>query len=302
MRLIYYNSCPLCGSSNIREVLTAQDYTVSGEKFEIWHCGHCTGRFTQNVPSSGRIGRYYQSQEYISHSETRKGLINRLYHSVRKITLRSKANWIKAATGLKQGQLLDIGSGTGAFLHYMQQNGWKASGLEPDEQARQNALKLYKVTAQPVEQLFSLPPASFDAITMWHVLEHVHEVHAYLQQIGTLLKPEGAVLIAVPNYTSPDAEHYGAAWAAYDVPRHLYHFSPMAMEQLLKQHNLQIVKKHPMVFDAFYVSLLSEKYKTGHGRLLAGAWNGLLSYRKALKETDRCSSIVYECKLWKTER
>ncbi len=296
MRLIYYNSCPLCGSSNIREVLTAQDYTVSGEKFDIWHCGHCAGRFTQNVPSSGRIGRYYQSQEYISHSETRKGLINRLYHSVRKITLRSKHNWVKAATGLKNGNLLDIGSGTGAFLHYMQQNGWKATGLEPDEQARGNALSLYKVEAQPVEQLFSLPAGSYDAITMWHVLEHVHEVHAYLQQIYTLLKPGGALLIAVPNYTSPDAEHYGPYWAAYDVPRHLYHFSPTAMEQLLAQHHLSIVKKHPMVFDAFYVSLLSEKYKTGRNRMLMGAINGFRSYRKGLKDTDRCSSIVYEIK------
>lgn len=297
MRLIYYNSCPLCGSSNIHQVLTAKDHTVSGEEFEIWHCGHCTGRFTQNVPSSGRIGRYYQSQEYISHSETRKGLINRLYHSVRKITLRSKQNWVRAATGLKQGALLDIGSGTGAFLHYVQQNGWKGTGLEPDEQARKNAKTLYNIDSQPVEQLFSLPSGSFDAITMWHVLEHVHEAHAYLQHLGTLLKPGGVLLIAVPNFTSRDAGHYGAYWAAYDVPRHLYHFSPNAMQQLLQQHHFRIAKKHPMVFDAFYVSLLSEKCKTGHARLLPGFWNGFRSYRKGLKNVDMCSSIVYECRL-----
>lgn len=211
--------------------------------------------------------------------------------------MRSKQNWVRAATGLKTGALLDIGSGTGAFLHYMKQNGWQATGLEPDEQARDNAKKIYNVDAQPVEQLFSLPSASFDAITMWHVLEHVHEVHAYLQQIRTLLKPGGSLLIAVPNYTSPDADHYGPFWAAYDVPRHLYHFSPASMEQLLQQHQLKIIKKHPMVFDAFYVSLLSEKYKTGRSRMIAGAWSGFRSYRKALKETDRCSSIVYECRL-----
>jgi 2-polyprenyl-3-methyl-5-hydroxy-6-metoxy-1,4-benzoquinol methylase len=296
MRLIYYNTCPLCGSSNIHQALTAKDHTVSGEEFDIWHCGHCTGRFTQNVPSSGRIGRYYQSQEYISHSETRKGLINRLYHSVRKITLRSKQNWVKASTGLKQGSLLDIGSGTGAFIHYMQQNGWNATGLEPDEQARRNAKKLYNMDAQPVEQLFSLPSGSFDAITMWHVMEHVHEAHAYLQHMSTLLKPDGVLLIAVPNYTSLDADHYGAYWAAYDVPRHLYHFSPLAMQQLLQQHHFRVAKKHPMVFDAFYVSLLSEKYKTGRSRLLTGFWNGFRSYRKGLKNVDLCSSIVYECR------
>jgi 2-polyprenyl-3-methyl-5-hydroxy-6-metoxy-1,4-benzoquinol methylase len=296
MSLIYFNSCPLCGSSTIHQVLTAVDYTVSKEKFEIWHCDQCSGRFTQNIPTSSRIGRYYQSQEYISHSETRKGLINRLYHNVRKITLRSKQNWVKAASGVKQGSLLDIGSGTGAFLHYMKQNGWQVTGLEPDEKARQNAKEIYEVESKPVEELFSLQKEQYDAITMWHVLEHVHEIHAYLQNIRGLLKPTGTLLIAVPNYTSLDAEIYKEYWAAYDVPRHLYHFSPTAMEKLLQQHNIKLIKKHPMVFDGFYVSLLSEKCKTGRTRLIPGFFNGLRSYRTGLREVNRCSSIVYECK------
>lgn len=297
MSVIYYNACPLCGSSNIHQVLTATDNTVSKETFDICHCGHCTGRFTQKVPGNAEIGRYYQSQEYISHSETRKGLINRLYHSVRKITLRSKQNWVKSATGLKQGNLLDIGCGTGAFLHFMQQTGWQVTGLEPDENARHNAKTLYNIDPLPSGELFELPAQQYDAITMWHVLEHVHSLHDYLDQIRTLLKPEGSLLIAVPNYTSPDAEHYGKYWAAYDVPRHLYHFSPFSMEQLLLQHKIRVVKKHPMVFDGFYVSLLSEKYKTGSSRLFAGFWHGLRSYRKGLKDVDRCSSVVYECRV-----
>ncbi|SFE86229.1 Methyltransferase domain-containing protein [Chitinophaga sp. CF118] len=296
MSFIYHNTCPICGSNNIHKVLTAKDYTVSLESFDIFHCGHCSGRFTQNVPGSQEIGRYYQSAEYISHSETRKGLINRLYHSVRKITLRSKQNWVKAGTGLKQGSLLDIGCGTGAFLHYMKQAGWEITGLEPDDNARQNAKTLYNIEPLPSSELFKLPTQQYDAITMWHVLEHVHGLNEYLQQIRILLKPEGTLLIAVPNYTSPDAEHYGAFWAAYDVPRHLYHFSPNSMEQLLKQHKIRIVKKHPMVFDGFYVSLLSEKYKTGRSRLIPGFLHGLASYRKGLKDVDRCSSVVYECK------
>ncbi|UPK68637.1 class I SAM-dependent methyltransferase [Chitinophaga filiformis] len=296
MSSIYYNACPMCGAGNIHKVLTAKDYTVSGESFDIYHCGHCSGRFTQHVPGPAEIGRYYQSQDYISHSETRKGLINRLYHSVRKITMRSKQNWVKAATGLKQGTLLDIGCGTGAFLHYMKQLGWQVTGLEPDEIARNNAKTLYNIEPLPSSELFSLPVQQFDAITMWHVLEHVHSLHDYLRQIRTLLKPEGSLIIAVPNYTSPDAEHYQSFWAAYDVPRHLYHFSPSSMEVLLKQHKIRIVRKHPMVFDGFYVSLLSEKYKTGGSGLFKGFWNGFISYRKGLKNVDRCSSVVYECK------
>ncbi|GAA3926894.1 methyltransferase domain-containing protein [Chitinophaga oryziterrae] len=296
MSFIYHNTCPICGSSNIHKVLTAKDYTVSLESFDIFHCGHCSGRFTQNVPNNQEIGRYYQSAEYISHSETRKGLINRLYHSVRKITLRSKQNWVKAGTGLKQGNLLDIGCGTGAFLHYMKLAGWEITGLEPDDNARHNAKTLYGIEPLPSSELFRLPAQKYDAITMWHVLEHVHGLNEYLQQIRVLLKPEGTLLIAVPNYTSPDAEHYGAYWAAYDVPRHLYHFSPSSMEQLLKQHKIRIVKKHPMVFDGFYVSLLSEKYKTGRSRLIPGFLHGLASYRRGLKDVDRCSSVVYECK------
>lgn len=296
MSSIYYNACPLCGSGNIHKVITAKDHTVSGETFDIYHCGHCGGRFTQHVPGSAEIGRYYQSQEYISHSETKKGVVNRLYHSVRKITMRSKQNWVKAATGLKTGTLLDIGCGTGAFLHYMKQIGWDVTGLEPDDIARNNAKTLYGIEPLPSAELFSLPTQQYDAITMWHVLEHVHALHDYLRQIRTLLKPEGALIIAVPNYTSPDAEHYQELWAAYDVPRHLYHFSPDSMEALLKQHKIRIVRKHPMVFDGFYVSLLSEKYKTGGNGLLKGFWNGFRSYRKGLKDVNRCSSVVYECK------
>lgn len=295
--MIYYHSCPLCGSSQIHEALTAKDYTVSKETFPIFHCGGCGGRFTQNVPDNQHIGRYYQSQEYISHSETKQGLINRLYHSVRKITLRSKQNWVRSAAGMKQGNLLDIGCGTGAFLHYMQVGGWTVTGLEPDENARHNAKTLYNIDPLPIDQLFKLPAQQYDAITMWHVLEHVHELHAYLDRIRQLLKPGGALLIAVPNYTSSDAAHYGEYWAAYDVPRHLYHFSPASMEQLLHQHQIKLVKKHPMVFDGFYVSLLSEKYKTGKSRLFAGFFHGFRSYRKGLKKVDQCSSIVYECKL-----
>lgn len=296
MSLIHYQQCPICGSEKISRKITARDYTVSKESFDIWECAECTGRFTQDIPDIDGIGHYYQSPEYISHSETREGLINRLYHSVRKITMRSKQNWVKSASGVKQGTLLDIGSGTGAFLHYMKQVGWEVTGLEPDAGARKNAKDLYKVESRSVEELFTLEEAQFDCITMWHVLEHVHNLHGYIAQIRKLLKPGGALLIAVPNYTSTDARIYGQDWAAYDVPRHLYHFSPHSMDVLLQQHKIRIDQQHPMVFDAFYVSLLSEKNKHGGSGMIKGGWNGLRSYWKAWRDVEKCSSIVYECK------
>lgn len=297
MQSIHHQHCPVCQGKNIAFKLKAEDYTVSHQLFEIWQCSQCNARFTQGIPSPDAIGQYYQSEDYISHTETKSGLINRMYHSVRKITLRSKQNWVKSSVGLKHGSILDVGCGTGSFLSYMKQIGWDITGLEPDAGARQVAKQLYQLDIQPIDELFTLPAASFDVITLWHVLEHVHGLHAYMEQLHRLLKPGGSLLIAVPNYTSLDAAHYGKYWAAYDVPRHLYHFSPQSMQWLLEKHHFKLHKKHPMVFDSFYVSLLSEKYKSGKSRLLSGGWNGFLSYLKGLKYVDTCSSIVYESKL-----
>lgn len=289
---MHYSNCPLCGATAAGKVLEAKDYTVSGETFEIWECSACTARFTQDIPLPENIGRYYQSEKYISHSNTSKGLVNRLYHGVRKITLGQKRNLIKKVTGLDTGNLLDIGAGTGLFAETMRKTGWKVTGLEPDEAARRRAREM-NIVLNDVADLFSLPPASFNVITLWHVLEHVHDIHGYLLQIEKLLQPGGRLIIAVPNYTSADAQIYGAYWAAYDVPRHLYHFSPAAMRSLLRRHNFSIQSMHPQWFDSFYVSMLSEQYKTGKSHLVRGAWNGLRSNMKALGAAGKCSSVIY---------
>lgn len=224
--MIEYELCPNCGNKNIFLVLSAKDYTVSGEQFEIWECRNCTQRFTQNIPGSQEIGKYYQSENYISHSDTSKGLINNLYHKVRKRTLLQKRKLIENTTGKKAGSILDVGCGTGAFLHGMKNAKWNITGLEPDETARAKALELYGLHLEKTDEFYRLPAQTFDAITMWHVLEHVHELHSYIEQLKKLLKPGGKLVIAVPNYTSYDAGVYKEFWAAYDVPRHLYHFSP----------------------------------------------------------------------------
>jgi len=290
---ITYLNCPVCQATPVKQVLTAKDYTVSGEQFEIWECDRCHLRFTQNIPIADSIGRYYSSSNYISHSNTSKGLVNRLYHLVRKITLRQKKNLLQSATGSSTGALLDIGAGTGAFASYMQSQGWSVSALEPDETARRIARETNGISLLPSDQLFQLAPDSFDAITLWHVLEHVHTLHEYIDRLKALLKQNGKLFIAVPNYTSYDAQHYNNFWAAYDVPRHLYHFSPTSMEKLLTGHGLDLVAIKPMWYDSFYVSLLSEKYKTGNGSLLKGGWTGLLSNIKTIFRKDRCSSLIY---------
>jgi SAM-dependent methyltransferase len=290
---ITYQHCPVCNSSHIQPALKARDYTVSQEIFEIWECRDCTLRFTQHVPDSEHIGPYYQSAAYVSHSDTREGLINNLYHRVRSHTLQEKRKTIEAYTNLKQGALLDVGAGTGAFSHTMQQAGWLVTGLEPDSTARANAREKHRLNLLPPQELYELPAAGFDAITLWHVLEHVHDLQGYMQRFFTLLKPGGRLFIAVPNYTSKDAARYNAHWAAYDVPRHLYHFSPASIQQLAAIHGFEVAKHLPMWFDSFYVSMLSEQYKNGKGNLPAAFFSGIASNLTAWKDVTKCSSVVY---------
>src|SRR5688572_30196031 len=133
---VHYSHCPVCSSSSINPLLTVKDYTVSKEEFVIWQCGACTLRFTQDVPDAESIGAYYQSEDYISHTNTSKGLVNQLYQRVRKLTLEQKAKLIQEVTGLTKGSLLDVGCGIGAFVHTMKTKGWQAEGLEPDANTR----------------------------------------------------------------------------------------------------------------------------------------------------------------------
>ncbi len=291
--IIHYNNCPACSSANIAFALKAKDETVSHQYFEVWQCNNCTLRFTQDVPTEENIGSYYQSSDYISHSNTSKGIVNKLYHTVRSVTLQTKRKLVEKNSGKKTGNLLDVGAGTGAFALTMKNAGWNVTGLEPDATARANAKKDFDVELQPTENLFNLQQQSFDVITMWHVLEHVHRLHEYLEIFYALLMPGGTLIIAVPNYTSYDAKAYAEKWAAYDVPRHLYHFSPKSMQLLLQSHNFKLASEKPMWFDSFYVSLLSEKYTSGKSNFIKAFYNGLLSNLKATSKPSNCSSLIY---------
>lgn len=291
--MIKYESCPNCGSSAISFVLTAKDFTVSGESFDIWECKNCTLRFTQDIPGSEEMGKYYQSENYISHSDTTMGLINSLYHKVRRRTLVQKRKLIMKETGKSTGQILDVGCGIGAFLDTMQHASWLCTGIEPDEGARKKALELYNLQVKDAGEFYNLPSETFDVITLWHVLEHVHDLHPYISRLKKLLAPGGKLFIAVPNHTCGDEKIYNEYWAAYDVPRHLYHFSPKAMETLIDQHGLKIEKMQPMWYDSIYVSMLSEKYKTGNQHPVRAVINGTISNLETIFDHSRCSSLIY---------
>lgn len=292
---IRYDKCPACHGTKIHEVLICKDYTVSKEDFSVWHCDTCSLRFTQDVATEEKIGPYYQSEEYISHSNTSKGLINRVYQWVRNYTIKKKVSLIQKQSGKSTGSILDVGCGTGEFLAGMKSAGWAVQGLEPDEGARTQASSITGTSVGEPDDLFSLSQ-KYDVITMWHVLEHVHRLHEYLDRFQELLAEGGVILIAVPNYTSTDATHYQEHWAAYDVPRHLYHFSPKSIDHLMAGHGFGVDTHLPMPFDAFYVSMLSEQYRHGKSKLPAAFMKGFSSWNKARGTVTKGSSVLYVIK------
>ncbi len=288
--LIELKTCPICSGHELDKHLSVKDYSISGETFNISMCKNCGFRFTNPVPSEDTIGKYYQSEDYISHSDTKKGIINKLYHFVRKRSLKSKLNLINNAATNK-GLILDIGCGTGYFLQTCKEDGWKIEGMEPDSNARTLA---EKNTGQTIfDNLHSIKEENkYDVITLWHVLEHVHKLNENLQHINKLLKTNGRLIIAVPNCLSYDSTTYKEFWAAYDVPRHLYHFTPSDMDNLLNKQNFIKTDTQPMLFDSFYVSMLSDKYKFGKTNYLRAFLNGLKSNRKA-STNKNYSSLIY---------
>lgn len=293
---IHYTNCPVCGAAELTPVFDVVDQLVSHDSFSLLSCAQCGCRLTERAPDQAGSSMYYQSAEYISHSNTSRGLINRIYQAVRKRTLRQKVKWVERSTGLSGGRVLDVGSGTGAFVHELRKAGWQADGLEPDPIARQVAQTDFAVTLLDIDRLFQLPVGSFDAITLWHVLEHVHDLNGYMNQLHRLLKPGGRLLIALPNHTSFDADYFGKWWAAYDVPRHLYHFSPDSMRHLATKHGFTCRSIRPLWYDAFYIALLSHQHKTGSSRWLSSAWVGIRSNVRAWMNSERGSSLLYELK------
>ena len=242
--------------------------------------------FTHPQPSSEKLPSYYESADYISHTDGARSLFEKMYQFIKSIALKNKIKLINNES--VKGKILDVGAGTGDFLSVAKKDGWQITGIEPNDKAKATAISKGITFAHNLD---SLEDNSFDAITMWHVLEHVPDVEKQIIDLKRLLKPNGTIFIAVPNFNSFDANYYGGFWAAFDVPRHLWHFSKTAIKKLFAEQNLDLKKVIPMKFDAFYVSLLSEKYKTGKMNFVKAFFIGLKSNRLGKKNLEYSSHI-----------
>lgn len=285
--------CPDCRGEHFAAFYACRDHAVSGELFNLARCRRCQMVITQQPPPVEAIGKYYQSENYVSHSDTQKGLFFRLYHAVRRLMLHSKKKLVERYTGKSGGNLLDWGCGTGYFLDTMQRAGWKVQGIEADAGAREFARKKFRLPVIAPHQTAHLPDKHYDCISFWHVLEHLHDLTETFAQVQRLLAPQGILVVALPNQQSYDAWYYGRYWAAWDVPRHLWHFAPHNIERLAGAHGFKLLHKQTMPFDPFYVALLSEKYRGNRFGFVKGILQGVVSLVKGWLNVNRSSSVIY---------
>jgi len=290
MPLETITQCPICSSNTFTPYLTAKDRTASHQNFNLQKCSACGFLITNPRPDIHSIGEFYKSEKYISHTGANKTLLDKIYLQARKLTLRWKLTLINQYK--KSGILLDYGCGTGEFVDRMQTNGWQTTGVEPSDAARRKAIELSNSSIVP--SLLEINH-KFDVITLWHVLEHVHDLNAKIAELKDRLKDDGIIFIAVPNHESADAMHYKDNWAGYDVPRHVWHFSKTNMQQLLDKHGFTLIKAEPMMLDAFYVSLLSEGYQSQNSspiKMIKAFINGVKSNAHG-SNTGIYSSLIY---------
>lgn len=287
MEHIKLHSCPSCNSEKLTDGMSVKDHFLSKEVFTLTQCEDCLLLFTNPRPDKALISEYYKSEDYVSHSSSKKGLVNRVYNIVRNVTLNKKFRLIERVSSGKR--LLDIGAGSGHFVARMRQGNYEVTGLEPDPDARAVCEALNGLQLEPLEKLYADNLGTFDVITMWHVLEHVYDLQDDLKRISSLVNNGGVFVVAVPNYKSYDAKYYQDYWAAYDVPRHLYHFEPASIIPMIQKYGFDHLETLPMKFDSYYVSMLSEKYKGGS--IFRAVWIGWMSNLRS--SNGKCSSQIY---------
>lgn len=282
--------CPVCGSKDYAFYLHTADHFFTKESFDLVKCNACEFVFTNPIPDPEILDTYYNTSEYLSHQPDRKNLMNRIYGIVRTINIRKKYRLVSSY--IKQANVLDIGTGTGHLLNHFKHKRWETTGIEPNEHARTYATNQFDLNVMDEKEIELLDNDHFDIVMMWHVLEHVLDLHERIRQIKRVMNKKGYLFIAVPNIDSPDYKKYNEYWAALDVPRHLNHFSEHTIKQLLQAHKLNIVAKHPMKLDAYYISLLSEGYKGNKLPYFAAISNGFKSNLQA-KKTNNYSSMIF---------
>jgi len=289
--MILLSNCPICSSSNLLKKLDCTDHSTSKKKFIIVSCETCDFTFTNPRPKDNALGEYYKSDMYISHTNNTRGFFNWMYQTVRKYAIGTKLNLLKKTS--KKKNHLDIGCGTGEFLNACKNAGYNTTGIEPSELAREQAINNFKILVSEDTNLGQFEENQFDSISMWHVLEHVPALNKTIEEFNRILSKNGKIIIAVPNHKSWDAQHYKEFWAGWDVPIHLWHFSKLSIEKLFLKYNFKLIEKKPMLFDSFYVSLLSEEFKTGKKNFVKGFIIGLISNVIGIFTNKGCSSIIY---------
>ena len=277
-----------------REHIIVKDYSVSEELFELKYNPEWDMLETTPQPLGIELSKYYQSDDYISHTDARRNLFEKVYHLVRNVALKRKLKLINSLQS-EGGNLLDVGCGTGDFLKIAKENNWIVTGIEPDERARVIANRKTENSVFDIEKLAHFKKQNFEVITLWHVLEHLPNLESQVSVLKSLLKPNGRLIVAVPNYKSYDAKFYREFWAAYDAPRHLWHFSQTAVTKIFAKENMVVEKTLPMKFDAYYVSLLSEKNKAGWMNIFRAFVIGFTSNIKA-RSSSEYSSLIYVIK------
>lgn len=281
------NECLLCHNPGLTQEQKVTDHFGSKELFNIILCKQCQTGYTSPRPNQESIITYYKSNSYASHGDSIGTILDKVYSIIQSINFKSKKRILDKYT-LSQNHL-DFGCGTGAFLGYLRKHHWNVTGIEPDTDARTNVNKNITVHSN-LDELQE--GEQYSSISLFHVLEHVHELEKTLNTLIHRLDKNGVIILALPNYKSFDAQHYDSLWAGYDVPRHLYHFSQKSIHQLAKTFGLNIVATHPLKFDSYYVSLLSEEYKNGRKKYFSALLNGFRSNRKA-KTSGEYSSLIY---------
>jgi SAM-dependent methyltransferase len=286
-------SCPVCGNSDFTDLFSAKDYLVSREMFSVRKCTDCGLVVTANPPDEEDIGRYYRSGDYISHTNRRKSLTEHLYHIARRFMLGRKQKLVERATGKRKGTILDIGSGTGHFASFMQRKGWKVSGLELNEDAREYSVQKFGINALASCDINTIEDGWADCVTFWHVLEHLFDPALWMREVKRILGDNGKCIIAVPNVNSADAVFFGKRWAALDVPRHLWHFAPDTMERFIKNQGLVCEGIRSLPLDVFYISVLSCRNAGKSMALIRGLLAGLYLTVTGTFRMNRASSIIF---------
>lgn len=288
------DNCPICSHTEFIHFLEVTDYFLSHEKFQLVSCKKCSFVFTNPRPSEQEIYRYYETEEYLSHSNRRKTLFDNVYFQVKQLNLKSKLNTIRKYTHQPKN-ILDYGCGTGSFVEFCNKNSIQTDGIEPSHQASAIAKSTnHNFNANIYSNIDQLPATqNYDVITLWHVLEHIHQLNETFIRLKDKLSPNGLLIIALPNHNSYDRKHFRKYWAGYDVPRHLYHFDQKTFRLFAKKHGMNIKAIHPMYFDAFYVSMLSLKYIDQKNHYAGSFLTGLKSNFYGRRNDQDYSSLIY---------